>query len=734
VLERLRADGFDVEPLWREPGGSPSERLCQLIPPEQRRLYSIASAAPEKPAETLELAVGSLRYAAAPPPPAPAAEGTRAEPASPQLRRGTASSFLARAGRERMQVPFGIERPARFRLPADPRTPIVFFAGGTGLAPFLAFLRERSKTPGAGRCWLFWSVREAAELGRVEAELYAAVRTGLLELSVCFTREQVELIDDAERGKAVVPGPSRRITDLVLAAAPRLVELFRPEPAGGLGGAAYVCGSGGFARSVLDVLGRVLRMGSSEPSHQLESLLANQRLWLELHSEAPPRSEAERWIDGSEVAQRHSPERGYWMIIDGDVYDLTEFVKLHPGGERIVRAYAGMDGTHGYNRAHEARPEVDALRALYRIGRLRTLELDARPVEVKTPSETHHVSCRTAHRAWMQALHLVVEMQNALAADYSLQEGITTLGELAAARSSYKLSRAAETHYRFLEHYQRVLEGETLPRLWRITQALFAPDASSEWMEEALLDLRASRAARDAEALGRDLYERFAEHAREPARLARRLELLRAADTRLLTELEAALLDGVRAFERHEQRVRTSGMAEIWQACHDLASAFSTRVEWLTRRLAAPPSTPPPADAALDALALPAPLYSSEYWRLEAEPEQGLATLRRTPVPWPSLTLLASEIESLLGTLQPHQQTLGLLVDMRLAPLRNDSGFENAMAPLRQRLCGHFARTAVLLDSDVGSLAAARLERDERRHALCTRSESTARKFLMGGK
>jgi hypothetical protein len=56
------------------------------------------------------------------------------------------------------------------------------------------------------------------------------------------------------------------------------------------------------------------------------------------------------------------------------------------------------------------------------------------------------------------------------------------------------------------------------------------------------------------------------------------------------------------------------------------------------------------------------------------------------------------------------------------------------MAGLRHGLCSYFARTAVLLESGIGELAAARLERDERRHALCTQSESTALKFLIGGK
>lgn len=650
------------------------------------------------------------------------------------LRRGTASSFLARAGREQLAIPFGIDRPARFRLPSDPRAPLVFFAGGTGIAPFLAFLRERSQTPGAGRCWLFWSVRARAEVSAVFEELCQAVKAGSLELDICFTREQSQVVDDVEHGKAIAPGASSRISELMLAplTARRLAELLAPE-APALAGSAYVCGSGGFARSVLETLENLLAERSSEPSRRIEALAGNQRLWLEVHTDARPSQEPARWIEISEIAEHNSDAAGYWTLIDHNVYDLGGFLKLHPGGERVVRAYAGMDATHGYARAHALRPEVDAMRDMYRIGRLRTLQLDERAVEMTSQDGVHQVSCRTAFRAWVQALHLVVEMQNALDADFSLQEGTTTLGEPPGPRAPYKLSRAAETHYRFLEHYRPVLERETLPRLWRVTRALFAQGADPDWMESALRELSATAALRDADALGRELYERFHAHAADPALLGRRLELLRDADTRLLAELKAALLSGVRAFESHELSVQTRGAGQLQQACRDLFVAFQSCAGRLARELAAPRSEPPSESASRGSTAA-APLYRSKHWSFESDPCRNVAILRRTPVPWPSLATLAEEADALLGALHASQRELGLLVDMRQAPRRNDPAFEQAMAGLRQGLCAYFARTAVLLESGVGELAAARLERDERRHALCTQSESTALKFLMGGK
>jgi hypothetical protein len=56
------------------------------------------------------------------------------------------------------------------------------------------------------------------------------------------------------------------------------------------------------------------------------------------------------------------------------------------------------------------------------------------------------------------------------------------------------------------------------------------------------------------------------------------------------------------------------------------------------------------------------------------------------------------------------------------------------MAALRGGLTRHFRRVAVLLESNIGELQVARLGRGERHDTFATRSESTALKFLSGGR
>ena len=52
-----------------------------------------------------------------------------------------------------------------------------------------------------------------------------------------------------------------------------------------------------------------------------------------------------------EELARHNSEMDCWTAVDGKVYDITNFVKLHPGGRKILRA-SGIDGTELFKKYH----------------------------------------------------------------------------------------------------------------------------------------------------------------------------------------------------------------------------------------------------------------------------------------------------------------------------------------------------------------------------------------------
>lgn len=73
----------------------------------------------------------------------------------------------------------------------------------------------------------------------------------------------------------------------------------------------------------------------------------------------------------SEVAF-HNSAADCWMIIDGNVYDLTDYMS-HPGGDEF-RLYCGMDGTDAYNQIHGGRGHsdyADSLLENYLLGSLK---------------------------------------------------------------------------------------------------------------------------------------------------------------------------------------------------------------------------------------------------------------------------------------------------------------------------------------------------------------------------
>ncbi|CAJ1424596.1 unnamed protein product [Effrenium voratum] len=52
-----------------------------------------------------------------------------------------------------------------------------------------------------------------------------------------------------------------------------------------------------------------------------------------------------------DVAKHSAPEDA-WIVVDGDVYDVTKFAQMHPGGTQILLDYAGQDATEDFYSLH----------------------------------------------------------------------------------------------------------------------------------------------------------------------------------------------------------------------------------------------------------------------------------------------------------------------------------------------------------------------------------------------
>ncbi|KAG9220978.1 hypothetical protein CCMSSC00406_0002422 [Pleurotus cornucopiae] len=54
-----------------------------------------------------------------------------------------------------------------------------------------------------------------------------------------------------------------------------------------------------------------------------------------------------------EEVAKHTKKDDVWVVIDGQVLDVTEFLPDHPGGEKAIMLYAGRDATEEFNMLHD---------------------------------------------------------------------------------------------------------------------------------------------------------------------------------------------------------------------------------------------------------------------------------------------------------------------------------------------------------------------------------------------
>lgn len=64
-------------------------------------------------------------------------------------------------------------------------------------------------------------------------------------------------------------------------------------------------------------------------------------------SAAPVVSDSNITLNAQEVA-KHSTTGNCWMIINGNVYDITGYFGAHPGGVSVIVPYCGKDGTQAF--------------------------------------------------------------------------------------------------------------------------------------------------------------------------------------------------------------------------------------------------------------------------------------------------------------------------------------------------------------------------------------------------
>ncbi|WP_387692569.1 NADPH-dependent assimilatory sulfite reductase flavoprotein subunit [Photorhabdus sp. RM71S] len=173
VLQQY-AHNKPIADMIREAASQPeAQQFIDLLRPLTPRLYSISSSQAEVENE-VHLTVGVVRYEI---------DG--------RARTGGASGYLADRLQENGDIRIFIEHNDNFRLPADPRTPVIMIGPGTGIAPFRAFMQQREADGAEGKNWLFFGNPHFTEDFLYQVEWQRYVKDGLLtRIDLAWSRDQ----------------------------------------------------------------------------------------------------------------------------------------------------------------------------------------------------------------------------------------------------------------------------------------------------------------------------------------------------------------------------------------------------------------------------------------------------------------------------------------------------------------------------------------------------------------
>jgi sulfite reductase alpha subunit-like flavoprotein/pSer/pThr/pTyr-binding forkhead associated (FHA) protein len=589
LLSLISKAGFDTRRFWKASPGE-LESICRIVPPEVPRMYSLSSVMGNeerlKGASELHFTIGRLRY-----------KTKETEVSLNSDRLGTSSNYLTDtsviAAEDMGKVSFRVVHPPRFSLPQDERIPIVMIAGGTGFAPFRGFIRKRARQSQPGETWLFLGTRTRTDI-YYQDELAQIVAQGRLQLRVAFSRDDViyQQLPNGGNGDQLVfePGERHSIGDEILKEenAGALWNLLRSQDNGGQGAYFYVCGRTGFASTVMEAIKTVIYRYSS--GFEEERKKAAQKTFYDLvgrgrylqdifSTYTGSHLDGQTTYNASEIALHNDDENGYWMIIDGRVYDVTEFAQLHPGGVKIIREYTGMDATQPYQKIlHNVNPEVDSMLGMYEIGKVRRLHFGMTWGVYISSEGLKSVMLADVYRIWIRYLYFVVELENSLHNEFTIQDQATTVNEDPAERSPYKTQLIIQVYKRFMNEYINSLTGEPLELLWAVTSGLCSASEDIGHMRSSVALIQQSENAQFVRGVVNGLHESLLNQVRkEPGQTnlsktstVAYFDLLEAEDKAFMKDLRMSLLAGIRVFEEFEGDTILKGRERLINAAKEI--------------------------------------------------------------------------------------------------------------------------------------------------------------------
>ncbi len=84
-------------------------------------------------------------------------------------------------------------------------------------------------------------------------------------------------------------------------------------------------------------------------------------------TQTPTATTSQRSYSAKDLAINNSAN-SCWSAIDGKVYDLTQWISLHPGGPSAIKFLCGVDGSKAFASQHRGQPNPTSKLAQYLLG------------------------------------------------------------------------------------------------------------------------------------------------------------------------------------------------------------------------------------------------------------------------------------------------------------------------------------------------------------------------------
>lgn len=79
-----------------------------------------------------------------------------------------------------------------------------------------------------------------------------------------------------------------------------------------------------------------------------------------------------------EEVAKHKENGDLWIVIHGNVYNVTNWSRRHPGGDKVLQHHGGQDATVAYESFHIDKKTVQKYMGHLKVGRLSEEEAPVR--------------------------------------------------------------------------------------------------------------------------------------------------------------------------------------------------------------------------------------------------------------------------------------------------------------------------------------------------------------------